>query len=43
MTYERCYCGDTECRRCYPYTPTVDDLNERDDEIDRKYTEQEDE
>jgi len=43
MTYERCNCGDTDCRRCYPYMPTTDDLDDHYDEIDRKYAEQEDE
>lgn len=42
MTPERCYCGDTDCRRCYPYVPT-DDLDDHYDEIDRQYAEREDE
>jgi hypothetical protein len=31
MTPERCYCGDTDCRRCYPYMPTVDDDYDEDE------------
>lgn len=31
MTPERCYCGDTECRRCYPYMPTVDEDYDEDE------------
>jgi hypothetical protein len=39
MTPERCYCGDTDCRRCYPYTPTVDE--DYDDEDKQELTEEE--
>ncbi len=32
MNGERCYCGDTECRRCYP---CYDDRVDWDDRISR--------
>jgi hypothetical protein len=42
MTPERCYCGDTECRRCYPYMPTVDeDYDEDEREIETETEEDE--
>lgn len=41
MTPERCYCGDTDCRRCYPYMPTVDE--DYDDEDEQELTEEEEE
>jgi hypothetical protein len=42
MTPERCYCGDTDCRRCYPYMPTVDeDYDEDEREIETETEEEE--
>ena len=42
MTPERCYCGDTDCRRCYPYMPTVDeDYDEGERELETETEEDE--
>jgi len=31
---ERCYCGDPECKNCFPFTVPNLDEDEEDEEID---------